>query len=52
MDAERFPDRNTPSRASFYRVRVVNMLKCKVYEETTTGQNNEIGTGIYLEDLQ
>ena len=57
MDAEHFPDRNTPSQASFYRV--VNLLKkkkkkkkCKGYEETETGQNNEIGTGIHSEDLR
>ena len=52
MDAERFPYRNTPSRASFYRV--VNLFKkkkkCKGYEKTETGQNNEIGTGIHPEE--
>ena len=50
MDAERFPNRDTPSRASFYRV-VKNRI-CKGYEETESGQENEIGNGIHPEDLR
>ena len=48
MDAERFPDRGTLSRASFYCV--VKNRKCKDYEESAT--DNEIGTGIHPEDLR
>ena len=31
---------------------VLKKRKCKGYEETTTGQNNKIGTGIHREDLR